>query len=124
MAGNEGIQVYGGAINVGGSLATGRNASAVSVVGSARATLHELGRSDVAAELARLADAIDRDHARLADAEAAVVSLEAAARELEAPQPDRSRLAAFLGGLKAAVGTATEVATSVAGLELAIGRLF
>jgi hypothetical protein len=116
--------VYGGAINVGGSLATGRNASAVSVVGSARATLHELGRSDVAAELARLADAIDRDHARLADAEAAVVSLEAAARELEAPQPDRSRLAAFLGGLKAAVGTATEAATSVAGLELAIGRLF
>ncbi len=104
MTGNEGIQMYGGSINVGGSLATGRNASAVSHVGLAVSQLAERGHGEVAARLAEVAAAIERDRSRLADAEAAVERLEAAAVELERPSPDRSRLGAILAGLKEAIG--------------------
>lgn len=121
MTGNEGIQVYGGTLNVGGSAAVGRGASAVSVVVP---QLAAGGHEDVAAQLAALAAAIERDRGRLADAEAALERLQATAEELGRPQPDRSRVGALLAGLKTAVGSVAEVATAIAGLEHVVGGLF
>jgi chromosome segregation ATPase len=124
MSANEGIQVYGGSINVGGSLATGRNASAVSVIGEAPARIAERGQEELAARLSELAGALDRHQARLDDAEAAIRSLRETAEELQRPQPDKPRLTALLAGLRTAVGTAAELAGGVAGLEHAIAAIF
>jgi hypothetical protein len=124
MSANEGIQVYGGSINVGGSLAVGAHASAVSHVDAAASQLAAQGHADVAARLSELSAAIERDRGRLADAEAALAQLKAAAEELARPQPSRSRVASMLSALKESLGPAAEAAAGLVSLEQVIAGLF
>jgi hypothetical protein len=124
MSANEGIQVYGGSINVGGSLAVGAHASAVSYVEAAASQLTAQGHADVAARLGELSAAIERDRARLADAETALAQLKAAAEELARPQPSRSRVASMLSALKDSLGPAAEAAAGLVALEQVIAGLF
>lgn len=123
MSTNEGIQIHGGSFDVDGALAVGRRASAKNVVHAAAPTLDAQGREEIAQRLAELAEALERDRTQLADADAAVEQLEATAQELEAPEPDPSRVRSLLNGLKSAVGSAAEVAASVVALEQAAGVL-
>jgi hypothetical protein len=114
--GNEGIQVFGGSITVGGSAATGRDARASSV--------HiELGRADLDRELNALRVAIERHGAALADAGEAMADARALGETLAEPEPEPSRVASLLARLRDGAGQVAEIATSLTAIETLVGRL-
>jgi chromosome segregation ATPase len=111
--GNEGIQAYGGTISVGGSLAVGRNAHAEST--------HAGG--ELGAQVAELQAAIERNEARLGDAEVVMADLRRLVSELNEPEPERSRVTALLARLREGAGSVAEIATSLAAVERVIAAV-
>ena len=112
---NEGIQTYGGAIQVGGSLAVGRNARARSV--------HETGSQEVGTQLELLRAAIEHNAARLADVEVLRSDLRRLTAELEEPAPERSRVMSLLDRLRTGAGDVADVVASLASIERVVAAL-
>jgi hypothetical protein len=113
--GNEGIQTSGGTLNVGGSLAVGRNAQARSIHGTPADAL--------GAQLEMLRAAIEHNAARVADAEALLADLRRLTVELGEPAPERSRVTNLLSRLRTGTGDVAEVVASLSTIERVVAAL-
>lgn len=113
--GNEGIQTYGGTLNVGGSLAVGRNARARST--------HDTGAEALGAQLETLRAAIEHNAARVANAEALLADLRCLTAELGEPAPEPSRVTNLLRRLRAGAGDVAEVVASLTSIERVVAAL-
>lgn len=108
--GNEGIQISGGSISVGGSLGVGREARASSV--------HvDRTRADLELELNALQAAIERHAAALLDAGEAAADARRLGETLAEPEPQRSRVEMLLTRLREGTGQVAEIATSLTAIE-------
>jgi hypothetical protein len=113
--GNEGIQTYGGTLNVGGSLAVGRNARARSA--------HDMGGEALGAQLETLRAAIEHNAARVADAEALLADLRRLTVELGEPAPEPARVRNLLSRLRAGAGDVADVVASLSSIERVVAAL-
>ena len=120
---NEGIYQTGGSISVGGSLAVGKRAQAISVVGTARQSLEAKGLDEVSAKLGELLEALSAHADQLDDPDPVYASVQDVAEELAKTKPDRSRIRAIVAAISESAKSVTGLATAAAELGRVVSLL-
>jgi hypothetical protein len=116
----DGIYQTGGSISVGGSLAVGPHAQAISVVTEARKSLEQRDLTEVSEKLGALLAALNEHADALVDRDAAFGSATEVAQELQREGPDKSRVASILATIREGAGSVAGVATAATALEQAV----